>query len=110
MITLKKYTKEEVARIMEVFGKSENGKGKKKLAKELNRTVVNLQSKYYYELSMAGKVKGKPGKKPQQKKTDVVVTHVNKPRINKNTTIYVGDTKVVIPSTRFRVNGVLIEC
>ena len=106
MRKLKLYTKAETERIIEFFATKPNAKQKEVFAKEMERPVSVLQQKALYENSKLSKRKKKVS---SSNETVIKVTQLKK-EIVTNPVITIGDASITIPTRKFIVGGIQIEC
>lgn len=111
----RKYSKEDLEQILSVFSKKGNTAARLLLAGKLNRTVAALQSKYYWETKGSDLSKAKIAADPSKDEVKLTVLNNKKEDFQnpflakKETVVLVGETKIIIPSNRFTINGVTIE-
>ena len=98
------YTSDEERLILETFNTKGNSINKKALAKKLNRTIAALYTKNSLLL------KDNPARK------EPIVTHVTQTierhpaKISVSPIIIIGESKIIIPTSKFTINGITIEC
>lgn len=96
-MTLIRYTLQEREEIKKVFSQKDNAEQRKELAKKLDKSMASLVSKYRYDLKHIDK--------------GIVTTHVLQPFKTKTPVIVIDNkTKIIMPTNKFTVNGIRIEC